>query len=274
MNLETQTEMMAEMMAPMNRELMAAQSLFPLDLHCPGRARDVLSWCSEYGAKILYPGHSDYPFVAGHLERLPAFFSYIGSTPWKLGSGLAIVGSREPTRGSVRWLETYLPDFLRQTNAVVMSGGARGIDQTAHLLALRSGRPTVVFLPSGLAQPYPSEWRDWQKEVVAAGGAIVSTYSPFQEIRRSHFEERNRLIAAVGRMLFVVEARRRSGSSMTARMAVQLDRTVCVLPAAPGDPRTAGTVDLLFDGAYPIRDGSDLAALFGISLVNATPGAS
>jgi DNA processing protein len=163
---------------------------------------------------------------------------------------------------ALSWMENHLSAFLRTTSAVVVSGGARGIDQRAHRLAIRSGCPTVVFLPSGLARPYPDEWRTWKDDILAAGGAVLSHYPPFQEIRRFHFEERNRLIAAMGRILFVVEARRRSGSSMTARLAADLGRTVCVLPGHPADPRAGGTIDLLFDGAAPIRDATDLALQF------------
>lgn len=248
----------------MNPELVAALSLFPeaTDARYVEGALAITAWCSQNGARILYPGHEDYPFDARWMGRVPQFVSYLGHAAWRSLPGLAVVGSRDPSRSALQWMESHLPEFIRKTGAMIISGGARGIDQKAHALALRAGRPTIVFLPSGLARPYPDEWEEWKDHVIASGGAIISTHAPFQEIRRSHFESRNRLIAGLARMLFVVEARRKSGSSMTARLAKDIDRTVCVLPAAPGDARAAGTVDLLFDGALPIRDSSDLEVLF------------
>lgn len=246
-------------------EFQAALSLFPLWLDAKQRALEVVQWCRTNGAKILYPEHLDYPFEPGRLEFPPPFVSYFGHPVWKSANCISVVGSREPTRRSLSWLELNFPDFLSRSHAVVVSGGARGIDQKVHSLALRSQSPTIVFLPSGLACPYPAEWRDWREHVVACGGAVISIHAPYQEIRRHHFEGRNRLITALGKILFVVEARRRSGSIMTARLAREIDRTICVLPASPADPCSAGTVDLLFDGAYPIRDSKDLATLFSLN---------
>jgi len=250
-------------------ELAAALSLFS---HLGDRqkalaaAESTLEWCRRNGARVLYPGHEDYPFDENsRLEEQPAFLASWGEAPWRSGRCVAVVGSREPSDEALLWMETHFSWFLRERPAVVVSGGARGIDQKAHFLAIRAGRPTVVFLPSGLAHPYPGEWREWKEWVLETGGALVSAYPPHQEIRRHHFQSRNRLIAALGKFLFVVEARRRSGSSMTARLALDVDRTVCVLPACPSDPRAGGTVDLLFDGAQPLRDGADLAGIFDLN---------
>lgn len=236
------------------------------DENALSRAIDIHDWCLREGAKILYPGHADYPFNGGWIEKPPPFMCYWGRPAWREAACLSVVGSREPSRMALEWLEAHLSEFLRRTGAVTVSGGARGIDQKAHALSLRAGRPTVVFLPSGLARPYPDEWRQWKDEVVAAGGAIVSIHAPWQEIRRSHFEERNRLIAALGRMTFVVEARRKSGSVMTARLANEIGKDICCLPGSPLDPRCGGTLDLICaSSAVPIRDACDLEAAFSRS---------
>ncbi len=226
------------------------------------KADETYQWCHAHDARILYPGHEDYPFNSEPFDHRPPFLACWGEPSWRRRPSIAVVGSREPSSEALSWMETHLVEFLRATSAVVVSGGARGIDQRAHRLAIRSGCPTVVFLPSGLACPYPGEWQNWKHDVLAGGGALLSHYPPFQEIRRIHFEERNRLIAALGKILLVVEARRRSGSSMTARLAADLGRTVCVLPGHPSDPRAGGTIDLLFDGAEPIRDATDLVMQF------------
>jgi DNA processing protein len=228
-------------------------------------AQAALEWCHAKGASVLYPGHADYPEAFLHLEMPPLFLSCWGRAVWKDHRCLSVVGSRDPSRAALSWMETYLMEFIRRTGAATVSGGARGIDQKAHALSLRAKRPTVIFLPSGLGNAYPPEIGYWNNEVLQTGGAILSPYAPLQDVRKSHFEGRNRLIAALGRLLFVVEARRRSGSLMTARLAREVDRTICALPSGPDEPRSMGTLDLLFDGGFPLRDADDLHSLFELS---------
>ncbi len=234
------------------------------------QAERVFNWCRENEARILYPGHPDYPFDLCRFENPPPFLSVWGEIPWRERRCIAVVGSREPSRLATEWMEVHLAEFIRRTGAVTVSGGARGVDLKAHMISLRTGQPTVVFLPSGLGRMYPREWIELKDDLTKTGGAIVSTYDPFQELRRWHFEERNRWIAAMGQVVFVVEARRRSGSSMTARLAREIDRTVCCLPGPPGLAYCAGSVDLLFEGGLPIRDADDLQVLFDLSSVKAT----
>jgi DNA processing protein len=257
-----------------DKELQACRSLF---LYLKNselieeKAQQTHTWCREQGAQILYPGHTDYPSAHMGLENPPAFLACWGTAPWKNQDCIGVVGSRDPSLAAIDWLEIHLSSFLRQNSVVVVSGGARGIDQKAHFLAIRAGLPTVVFLPSGLARPYPCEWLGWRDQVLKAGGSVISHYEPMQEIRRRHFEARNLLIAAMGKVLFVAEARRKSGTIMTARLARDLGREVCVLPGSPSDPRCGGSVDLLFDGAHPIRDSQDLAALFALQSIPGAP---
>jgi DNA processing protein len=220
----------------------------------------------EIGARIVYPGHREYPRQFFELENPPLFLSVLGASSWRDRNCIAIVGSREPTRNSLNWLEHHLPVFFeKRPQSAVVSGGARGIDQKAHALAIRANIPTIVFLPSGLKQMYPSEIMDWKEPILQSGGAIVSQFLPNQTIRKMHFEGRNRLIACIGRMLFVAEAKRRSGSLMTARLARELSREIAVLPAFPGEVKTGGCVDLLYDGVQPIRDAEDLLTFFDLN---------
>lgn len=252
---------------------MSRQAQFSFKIASSGQMIDRVSdahrrWCEENGATILVPGHSDYPVRLAELQNFeicPPILSVLGQPVWKRLPLVSVIGTREPTRQSLLWMDTHLSRFIRSSGAVVVSGGARGVDQRAHLLAMRASCPTVVILPSGLATPYPAEWSNWKEEVLASGGAIVSPYDPWQTVRPYLFEARNRLLAAMGDLVFVVEARRRSGSLMTARLAHELNRTLCVLPAHPLESAAAGGLDLLFDGAFPVRDSDDLRALFDAS---------
>jgi len=221
----------------------------------------ALQELNSLGATILYPGHPDYPASFYQLEDPPKFLSCLGNIEaLHVHRRLAIVGSREISTRCERWLETNLATLLRKSPDVsIISGGARGVDQAAHLAAIRAQRPTVVFLPSGLGRIFPADLRDWVSPVIEAGGVFVSAYAPHEEVRRFRFEARNRLIASLSQGLFVAEASRRSGSLMTARLAVELGRSLAVLPSFPGDPVGQGTLDLMMNGAQPICDVQDLA---------------
>lgn len=244
---------------------------------CLKQALDVQAWCRDHGVRILYPGHPDYPVEFFQIEKPPLFLSCWGSPCWLMARCLSVVGSREPSQSSLEWMELHLRKCLDlDARLVLVSGGARGIDQKAHLISIRSQRPTVVFLPSGLGTPFPAELGKWRPEILGAGGCLLSEYAPFQEVRKHHFVSRNRMIAALSSTLLVVEARRRSGSTMTARLAREGGRTLCVLPTFPGNARSDGSLDLLFDGAFPIRDAEDLYVLLQIQRVenSALPGSS
>lgn len=233
------------------------------------RARRTLEWCEKRGVHILHPDSDDYPEAFFALEKPPLFLSVQGSLESVAGlkPRLAVVGTREPSNRALEWIDHHLSQFLSERQAVIVSGGARGIDQKAHRVAIREGAPTLVFLPSGLAKIYPSEIESWKEALFASGGALVSPYAPEQEIRRRHFEGRNRLIASLGQVVLIAEAQRRSGSIMTARLASELGRTLAVLPSFPGEPSSAGTLDLLFNGAFPLRDSADLLTLFDYGTV-------
>lgn len=228
-------------------------------------------WCGQNGARLLMPVSEEYPSGLRSVEGPPPFLSVWGELPWLTHRCISIVGTRNPTHGARKWLDRHLSEFLESSSDVAtVSGGAVGIDQQVHHLSMRLGRPTVVFLPSGLDRAYPAEWQEWKDRVFKTGGALVSTYPPYQEIRRDHFEERNRWIAAMSQVTFVVEAKRKSGSSMTARMAREIGRTICCLPGPPDTGSCAGTVDLLFEGAFPIRDARDLEVLFHYQTISST----
>jgi len=217
----------------------------------------------EQGGELVYPGHPQYPLAFLKMGD-PPFLLYIRGTPvWLHRAGLAVVGSREPSQQSVDWLELYLADFLRMNSqAMIVSGGARGIDQQAHRISLRAGAPTVVFLPSGYHQLYPPGLKDLVPYVLSGGGAVISEYEDQTEMRKHFFNQRNRLISALGVASLIVEAGRKSGTLLTARQSLEQGKPVWVVPGHPSDRGMQGSLDLLIDGATPLRDAEDLHILF------------
>jgi len=230
------------------------------------QACDLRERCAAIGAKITFPGRWDYPSEFQWLEKPPRFLSYIGQPIWLERPSLAVVGSREPHARTLEWLDQHLTPVLRKRNVLVVSGAARGVDQRAHLLSVRCGQPTLAFLPSGLATPYPSSFSEMSSAILEAGGAVMSEYPPNQSMRKYHFLQRNRLIASLAKVVFIAEASRRSGSMMTARLAQAGRSRICVLPSFPGDGAGSGTLELLVEGATPLRDADDLMSVCDLEM--------
>jgi DNA protecting protein DprA len=208
----------------------------------------------------LYPDHKYYPKEFYTLEKPPLFLSLMGNLDCLNKTKISVVGSRHPTVSALEWMDLHL-DPIVNSGAVIVSGAARGIDQKAHSVALKNNKPTIAFLPSGLGNIYPSEFSRWKDRIMDSGGLLVSEYSYDKAINAHHFHERNRMIAKLGLFLLVCEARRKSGSTMTARLAIENSKTVCVLPGFPSQKNSQGCLDLLFQGALPIRDHEDLRVL-------------
>lgn len=222
-------------------------------------------WCSENNVKITFPGQADYPSAFLNLSYRPAVLFYVGSPVWMTHLLISVVGSRSPQISSVNWLEKLLSETLEKYNLGIVSGGAYGIDQKAHQMALRKERPTAVFLPSGLRNLYPSQLQEWVNPIVSSGGCFVSQFLPSQIMQKRYFRERNRLIAALSPVTLVVECRRRSGTLLTAKFALEFERKVRVMPTFPGESGMGG-LDLLCETpAQPIRDMMDLELAFNHS---------
>src|SRR5262249_4673044 len=139
----------------------------------------------------------------------------------------------------------------------VVSGMAMGIDAAAHRGALEGGAPTVAVLGGGVDIPYPRRCARLYGEIVERG-LVISELPPGTAARRWTFPARNRIMAALGSMTIVVEARERSGSLITATMAQELGREVGAVPGRVGSSPAAGTNALLRDGATVIRGGPDV----------------
>jgi DNA processing protein len=175
---------------------------------------------------------------------------------------VTIVGSRRPS-GYGREVATKLGAEVASCGFAVISGMAMGIDACAHHGALGARGVTVAVLGSGVDAPYPPRSARLYEEIVERG-LVIGELPPGTRARRWTFPARNRIMAALGAMTVVVEARERSGSLITAGMAQDLNREVGAVPGRIGSSPAAGTNSLLRDGAHLIRGAQDvLDALVG-----------
>lgn len=194
-----------------------------------------------------------YPKAFHTLTDPPQQFFYSGPPSWLEVPMLAIVGARDALPWVQTWLEQELLPVLQKQPVCIVSGGARGIDQWAHILASRAGLPTIAVLPSGIRHLYPKNLNRLSGKI-----AFLSEYEPEQAMRKFHFYKRNRLIPVMATGLLVVQAQVKSGTMMTAQMAIDQGCPVATLPASPYMENFSGNLKLIMEGAQMVRGQGDL----------------
>ena len=234
-----------------------------------GALRDRLA-AGEVWARCRH--HDDYPRVLRATREAPAVLFGLGSVELlaRLDAELAVtvVGARRPSAYG-REVARVLGRELAASGLIVVSGMAMGIDSCAHEGALETAGETVAVLGGGPDLPRPERKRRLHGELIRRG-LVLSELPPGTEPRRWTFPARNRIMAALGAMTVVVEAKERSGSLITATMAQDLGREVGAVPGQVGVSVAAGTNALLRDGAHLVRDCRDvLDTLLGIGAISA-----
>lgn len=180
-------------------------------------------------------------------------------------STVTIVGSRRASGYGLRVAERLARD-LAVVGVTVISGMARGIDAAAHRGALAGRGRTIAVLGNGPDVVYPPTNRELYERIVE-GGAAIGEHPPGTVARRHFFTERNRIMAALGAVVILVEGAQPSGSLVTADVAAKLGRTVGAVPGQVGVRVAEGTNDLIKEGAHVIRDARDvLDLLYGVGV--------
>ena len=208
---------------------------------------------AKLGARLVFLDEPSYPPHLALLHDAPAVIAVLGDIACLAARGVAIVGSRNASAGGCGIAE-QLAQALAGAELVVISGLARGIDAAAHQGALSAGQ-TIAAVAGGLDIPYPAEHADLQRRV-AEGGAVLSEMPFGVSPQARHFPRRNRLIAGLALGVVVIEAARRSGSLITARIALEAGRELFAVPGSPLDPRCLGSNDLIRQGAH-LTEGID-----------------
>lgn len=206
-------------------------------------------------------------------RQLPALLREIHDPPerlWCAGDTgaldrpvVAIVGSRRCSAYG-RDVAFSLAEAVARAGVTVVSGLAYGIDAAAHRGALAGGGLTAAFLGGGLDAVYPAAHDGLARQIVAAGGVLATEYDAGVKPRRHHFPARNRLISGVALGVVIVEAAERSGSLITARMALEQNREVMAVPGMVTNPLAAGCHALLRDGAALVAGARDIVETLGL----------
>jgi DNA processing protein len=216
---------------------------------------DELAAVTKTGARIVGIGEPDFPKYLRLTSDSPPLVCFKGDPAIFQLPGLSVVGARNASLAGIKFAGKLSGEIGAEGYSIV-SGLARGIDTAAHKASLRTG--TIAVMAGGLSHPYPPENIDLFHAIPDNGGAVITEMPYGWEPRAKDFPRRNRLIAALGLGLLVVEAAQRSGSLISARLANELGRIVFAVPGSPLDPRCEGTNNLLKNGATLVTEVRDL----------------
>jgi DNA processing protein len=170
---------------------------------------------------------------------------------------IAMVGSRSPTPAGQRIAREFARE-LAATGLVITSGLAIGIDAASHEGALEGRGLTIAVAGTGLDRVYPRHHATLADRILEAGGALVSEYPPGIGPLATNFPRRNRIISGLALGAVVVEATLRSGSLITARMALEQNRDVFAVPGSIHSPLSRGCHRLIQEGAKLVQEPSDI----------------
>jgi DNA processing protein len=218
------------------------------------RARE---WLSRGDRRVVTFGSEDYPPLLAELPDAPLALWVEGANASLLASPqLAMVGSRNPTSGGRDTAEQFAR-HLSQHGLTITSGLAVGIDGASHRGALGEIGGTIAVLGGGLDAIYPRAHTELAR-AIAQRGLLVSEYAPGVESRAHHFPQRNRIIAGLSLGTLVVEATRRSGSLITAKLALDYGREVFAIPGSIHNPLARGCHWLIRSGAKLVEQALDI----------------
>lgn len=198
--------------------------------------------------------------------RPPKKLWYRGNLPHHTIIPVAVVGSRRPTRYGIEATRKLITE-IRNTNLGIVSGLAYGIDIAAHEACLVQQVPIIAFPGSGLSPEviYPEAHRAVALQILQSGGCLISEYPPNERARPYFFPERNRLMAAIAQVTIVIEGGAKSGTLITARLALEGGKEVGAVPGPITSPLSKVPNELIQEGAHPILSGEDLITLTGAS---------
>jgi DNA protecting protein DprA len=197
------------------------------------------------------------PLIA-QMPDIPLLLFTKGNIKLLKNKMLGVVGTRNPSAYGLRHAK-HFSQFLSEKNITIISGLAQGIDGSAHEGAIKHQGNTIAVVGTGLDRVYPSIHKELAHNIVKNGGLILSEFVLGTPAISSNFPKRNRLIAGFSSGLLVVEATQRSGSLITARLAMEMNREVFAIPGSIDSPLTKGCHQLIKQGATLVEHVQDIA---------------
>jgi DNA processing protein len=239
-------------------------------LHEPGmteameRAKKELEWIEAHGIRVWTLADEDYPYRLRQCPDRPLLLYGKGNLHPSDGHIVSIVGTRKPTERGKELTMALVRELHEQLEQVtIVSGGAYGIDITAHRAAMECGIPTIIIPAHGLDRIYPYVHRPDAVRSLEHGG-LLTEFPSGTEPLAPYFLQRNRIVAGMADAVVVVESREKGGSLITARMAMDYSRDLFSYPGRPSDISSVGCNNLIKNQkAQLITCASDLIAAMG-----------
>ena len=219
-------------------------------------AKKIYEKCFRLGYKIVTYESEKFPGMLKNIPNPPCVLYVSGSCSVLLKKCIAVVGSRNATIYGTQMAYEISKD-LAKSGITVVSGGAFGIDSSAHKGAIDAKGNTIAVLACGIDYPYLVK-NSSLRENITSFGAVVSEYPPGYQVRRFNFPVRNRVISGLSQSTVVIEARKKSGAIITANLAAEQGRDVFVVPVQFENPLSEGINALIEDGAKVITCADDI----------------
>ncbi len=241
---------------------LAAQLTQPLSRADAQAIEHALRWANEPGRALVTPDQGCYPERLRHTPDAPLVLYTQGALRRLEQDALALVGARNATADGLDHAQAFATHLAQQGFAIV-SGLAHGIDAAAHRGALKAGRDaggTIAVLGTGADLIYPTAHQSLADDILTNDGLILSEFGLGCPALAANFPKRNRIVAGLSLGVIVVEAALKSGSLITARLAVELGREVYALPGSLHSPLSRGPHALIKQGAKLVESGADILA--------------
>ncbi len=242
-------------------ELLKVEGMHPRLAHAikkhklPESAEKDLDLVMQKGYKIITMSDTDYPPLLLQISDPPPFLYVFGHLDSSIRN-IAVVGSRNATNYGIYTTKRLCKD-LASCEMTIVSGMAKGIDSAAHKGALMGNGYTIAVLGSGLENIYPEENKKLFYKI-AENGAVISEFPLMTEPEPHNFPRRNRIISGISLGTVVVEATKRSGALITARLALEQNREVFAVPGSIQSFKSIGTHTLIKQGAKLVEHANDI----------------
>ncbi|MBT2725934.1 DNA-processing protein DprA [Bacillus sp. ISL-75] len=227
-----------------------------LPLH-PDIIRDQIRQYKTNEITVITILDKEYPPLLKEIYQPPwALFTKGDLSLLETDPKLAVVGSRQATQYGKNAIRLIFPGLIDK-GVLIVSGLARGIDALAHEYAIKNGGKTIAVIAGGFYHIYPKENTSLALEMMK-NQLVLSEYPPDTKPLRWHFPSRNRIISGLSKGTFIIEAKRKSGSLITANFAVNEGRDVFSLPGSIFNPYSIGANELIQQGAKLVTGAEDI----------------
>jgi DNA processing protein len=226
-------------------------------------AEEELKFIEKYKIKTFFLTDEAYPKRLLNCYDSPTLLFYKGTADLNASRMVAVVGTRSNTEYGKTFTGKFISN-LADENIIVVSGLAFGIDAAAHRAALKNGLPTIGVVGHGLSNIYPAQHAELAREMIAAGGGVLSEFFHNIKADQHHFPLRNRIVAGITDATIIVESTMKGGSMITAKLADGYNRDVFAVPGRTVDQVSAGCNHLIkHNKAMLLTDATEFLEVMG-----------